>query len=63
MGTKAIGVVVKGVALTVTGYMVYRLQGGPPIGKVVKAFRKLRADERLAKSQRIELNASEFKVA
>lgn len=63
MGTKVAGAAVKGLMLTVTGYMYYRLRGGPPIKNIISAYRKLRAEEKLAKSKKVVLRESEFVVA
>ena len=61
MGTKLAKAAVVVAFWTFAGYATYRIQGGPPILKVVKAVRQIKNGKREPK-EGIELRESEFMV-
>ena len=54
---------IKGLVMTATGYMLYRIQGGPPIGKMIMAYSKIMKARKDAKREKIELRCSEYSIA
>ena len=62
MGKKVVRIAISGVLVMTSGYMLYRIQGGPPIGKVIQAFRIIRAREKFEQSNKIVLDEGDYAV-